>query len=85
MSPGGGARDPGVVSPSAYAVITSSAKDGEGGNGDPVGDPDRPVYVLTLRAVAPAGSADEVAEAVMRTAGELGVHCTVRPDDADVL
>src|SRR6516164_5513617 len=42
MSPSGGARDPGVVSPSAYAVITSSAKDGEGGNGDPAGDPDRP-------------------------------------------
>src|SRR5262245_36507174 len=41
-SPGGGARDPGVVLPSAYAVITRSAKDGEGGDGDPAGDPDRP-------------------------------------------
>jgi glycine cleavage system transcriptional repressor len=79
-----GADRPGIV----HAVAGALA-DGGGNVVDLstqlVGDPDRPVYVLTLRAVAPAGSADEVAEAVMRTAGELGVHCTVRPDDADVL
>jgi glycine cleavage system transcriptional repressor len=79
-----GADRPGIV----HAVAGALA-DGGGNVVDLstqlVGDPDRPVYVLTLRALAPVGSADEVAGAVMRTAGELGVHCTVRPDDADVL
>ena len=79
-----GADRPGIV----HAVAETLA--GRGGNvvdlsTQLVGDPDQPVYVLTLRAVAPAGSADEVADAVMRTASELGVHCTVRRDDADVL
>lgn len=79
-----GADRPGIV----HAVASTLAE--LGGNvvdlsTQLVGDPERPVYVLTLRAVAPAGSADDVAEAVVRTAGELGVHCTVRPDDADVL
>ena len=41
--------------------------------------------MLTLRAVALEGSYDEVEEAVTRTAGDLGVSCTVRRDDADVL
>lgn len=79
-----GADRPGIVRAVADALA------GRGGNvvdlsTQLVGDPGRPVYVLTLRAVAPAGSADDVADEVMRTAAELGVHCTVRRDDADVL
>lgn len=79
-----GADRPGIV----HAVAGALAE--HGGNvvdlsTQLVGDLEQPVYVLTLRAVAPAGSADHVADAVMRTAGELGVHCTVRRDDADVL
>jgi len=79
-----GADRPGIVHGVADALA------GRGGNvvdlsTQLVGDPGQPVYVLTLRAVAPAGSADDVADAVMRTASELGVHCTVRRDDADVL
>ena len=79
-----GADRPGIVHAVAGALADA------GGNvvdlsTQLVGDSDHPVYVLTLRAVAPAGSADDVADAVMRTAGELGVHCTVRRDDADVL
>jgi len=50
-----------------------------------VGDPGRPVYVMILRALAPEGMADAVAKKVRDKADELGVHCTVRRDDADVL
>ena len=50
-----------------------------------VGAPDRPVYVLTLSALVREGSSLEVEEAVTRTARELGVSCTVRREDADVL
>jgi predicted amino acid-binding ACT domain protein len=79
-----GADRPGIV----HAVADALA--GGGGNvvdlsTQLVGDPGQPVYVLTLRAAVPAGSADVVADAVMRTASELGVHCTVWRDDADVL
>ncbi len=79
-----GADRPGIV----HAVAGALAD--RGGNvvdlsTQLVGGPEQPVYVLHLRAVVHAGSADEVASAVMRTASELGVHCTVRRDDADVL
>jgi glycine cleavage system transcriptional repressor len=51
-----------------------------------VGEADAPVYVMTMRATLPAGEAgDAAAESVRRAAGELGVHCSLRRDDADVL
>ncbi len=79
-----GADRPGIVNAVAGALAE------RGGNvvdlsTQLVGASDQPVYVLTLRAEAPAGSGDDVADAVMRTAARLGVHCTVRRDDADVL
>ena len=79
-----GADRPGIV----HAVASALAE--HGGNvvdlsTQLVGEPEHPVYVLTLRAVAPAASAQEVADAVMQRASELGVHCAVRRDDADVL
>jgi glycine cleavage system transcriptional repressor len=79
-----GADRPGIV----HAVAGALAE--RGGNvvdlsTQLVGDPERPVYVLTLRAVAVADRVDDVADAVMRTASELGVHCSVRRDEADVL
>jgi glycine cleavage system transcriptional repressor len=79
-----GADRPGIVKAVAGALAE------KGGNvvdlsTQLVGPSDRPVYVLTLRAVALEGSYDEVEEAVTRTAGDLGVSCTVRRDDADVL
>ncbi len=79
-----GADRPGIV----HAVAGALAE--RGGNvvdlsTQLVGGPELQVYVLTLRAVVPAGLADDVTDAVMRTASELGVHCSVRRDDADVL
>jgi glycine cleavage system transcriptional repressor len=79
-----GADRPGIVK--AVAGVLAE----EGGNvvdlsTQLVGPSDRPVYVLTLRAVVREGSAGKVEEAVIRTASELGVSCTVRSDDADVL
>lgn len=51
-----------------------------------VGEPSAPMYVMTLRVTLPAGPAAEVAAALVRRAADgLGVHCTVRPDEADVL
>jgi len=51
-----------------------------------VGEPDAPLYVMTVRATLPAGPAGDVAAArVLRAAEDLGVHCAVRRDDADVL
>lgn len=50
-----------------------------------VGEPDRPAYTLTLRATVPADAASTIAEQLRKVADELGVRCTVRPDDADVL
>jgi glycine cleavage system transcriptional repressor len=50
-----------------------------------VGDPDAPLYVMTMRATLPAGPAGEAAAArVHRSAEDLGVHCTVHRDEADV-
>jgi glycine cleavage system transcriptional repressor len=51
-----------------------------------VGEPDAPLYVMTLRATLPAGPAGEAAAArVHRCAEDLGVHCTVHRDEADLL
>jgi len=79
-----GADRPGIV----HAVSGALAE--AGGNvvdlsTQLVGEPDDPVYVLTLRAVVAPENADRVAVAVKQTAGSLGVHCTVREDDSDLL
>ena len=51
-----------------------------------VGEPDAPLYVMTVRATLPAGPAGEAAAArVHRSAEDLGVHCTVHRDEADLL
>jgi glycine cleavage system transcriptional repressor len=51
-----------------------------------VGDPEsESVYVMTMRALAEQGTGDEVLDAVRATAEGLGVQCTARRDDADVL
>lgn len=51
-----------------------------------VGTADAPVYVMTLRVTLPPGDAGTEAAAQVRAAAEeLGVHCTVHPDDADTL
>jgi glycine cleavage system transcriptional repressor len=48
--------------------------------------PDGPAYVVVLRATFPPGDAAlAVAESVRSAAQSVGVHCTVRPDDADLL
>jgi len=49
-----------------------------------IGAPERPVYVLTLRALVEGGTSEDVEAAVTDTARELGVSCTVRRDDADL-
>jgi glycine cleavage system transcriptional repressor len=50
-----------------------------------VGEPENPVYVMTLRAIVPRGDSDRVAVAVKTTADTLGVQCTVREDESDLL
>ena len=51
-----------------------------------VGTSDAPVYVMTLRVTLPAGEAGvQGAERLRAAAEDLGVHCTVHPDDADAL
>lgn len=51
-----------------------------------IGDPDAPVYVMTLRVTLPDAAAAPAAEAHISEAAEvLGVHCTMHPDDADTL
>jgi glycine cleavage system transcriptional repressor len=51
-----------------------------------IGDARTPVYVMTMRAMLPGGAAGEAAaDTVRRAAADLGVHCTLRRDDADVL
>jgi glycine cleavage system transcriptional repressor len=79
-----GADRPGIV----HAV--SGALADAGGNvvdlsTQLVGDPDNPVYVMTLRAIVPRGDVDRVAVAVKTTADALGVQCTVREDGSDLL
>jgi glycine cleavage system transcriptional repressor len=79
-----GADRPGIV----HAVSGALAE--AGGNvvdlsTQLIGEPDDPVYVLTLRALVGGQDADRVAVAVKQTADSLGVHCTVREDDSDLL
>jgi glycine cleavage system transcriptional repressor len=50
-----------------------------------IGEPDNPVYVMTFRTIVPPGGSDRVAVAVKATADALGVQCTVREDDSDLL
>jgi glycine cleavage system transcriptional repressor len=50
-----------------------------------VGETEKPVYVMTLRAIVPPKDSDRVAVAVKTTADALGVHCTVREDESDLL
>ncbi|MGH9028882.1 MAG: glycine cleavage system protein R [Acidimicrobiales bacterium] len=51
-----------------------------------VGEKDSPVYVMTIRALLPPGRDGEVAaERVLSAARELGVHCNVHRDEADLL
>lgn len=80
-----GADRPGIVH-----AVTGALADAQGNVVDLathlVGDPDAPVYVMTLRATLPAGSVgDEAAERVGRAASALGVHCTMHRDEADLL
>ena len=50
-----------------------------------VGDPPDEVYTLAIRITVPVERADQVVARVEAAATELGVHCAVRPDDADML
>jgi glycine cleavage system transcriptional repressor len=50
-----------------------------------VGAPEKPVYVMTLRAIVPREDSDRVTAAVKTKADGLGVHCTVREDESDLL
>lgn len=50
-----------------------------------VGGDEEPVYVMTLRAIVSGQHGDRVVEAVKTTADAVGVHCTVREDDPDLL
>jgi len=79
-----GADRPGIVRAISQAladdggnVVELSTQLVEGG--------DAAVYVMTLRVLAQGGTGDTVADEVRRTAEGLGVQCTVRRDDADVL
>lgn len=79
-----GADRPGIV----HGITTALAE--SGGNivdlvTHLVGPPDRPVYTLTIRATVPEAAAGSVADRLAAAADALGVRCTVRPDDADVL
>jgi glycine cleavage system transcriptional repressor len=79
-----GADRPGIV----HAI--SAALADAGGNvvdlsTQLVGEAGKPVYVMTLRAIVPPKNADRVAVAVKTTADSLGVHCTVREDESELL
>jgi len=50
-----------------------------------VGSADHPVYTLTMRALLPVVASTAITNAVRQAAAELDVHCTIRPDDADLL
>ncbi len=79
-----GADHPGIVS-SVTAALSAT-----GGNivdlaTHLVGKPDDPVYVMTFRALLPSEEADVSAQRVRQAASEVGVHCTITRDDADIL
>lgn len=50
-----------------------------------VGEPGHPVYTLTIRVTVPVVASDALPQHLGRAAAALGVHCTARPDDADVI
>jgi len=79
-----GADRPGIVN-AVCAALAERAGNVVDLSTQLVGPSDRPVYVLTLRAEVRPGAADEVEQAVIGRARQLGVSCTVRRDDADVL
>jgi glycine cleavage system transcriptional repressor len=79
-----GADRPGIV----HAVALALA-DAEGNVVDLsthlIGGPDAPVYVMMLRVTLPAGRAEAALAAVSGAATALGVHCTMHPDESDLL
>ena len=80
-----GADRPGIV----HAVTSVLAE--HGGNvvdlaTHLIGEADSPVYTMVLRVTLPAGAAGErAAAAVRRAAEDLGTHCTLRRDEAELL
>jgi glycine cleavage system transcriptional repressor len=79
-----GADRPGIV----HAVAGALAE--AGGNvldlsTQLIGEAGDPAYVMTLRAEVPREASDEISKAVIAKAHEMGVHCSVRLDDPDVL
>ena len=80
-----GSDRPGIVHAIAESIAEHGANIVELSTqlvGDPGSDS---VYVMTLRAVANPGTGVDLIDAVRETARGLGVQCTARPDDADVL
>ena len=79
-----GADRPGIVH-----AITAALADAGGNIVDLathlVGPPSDPVYTLAIRATLPRGSTDRSLDPLLQAAEAFGVHCTVHPDDADVL
>jgi glycine cleavage system transcriptional repressor len=79
-----GADRPGIVNAVAEALAE------RGGNvldlsTQLIGDAENPAYVMTLRAEVPRDSSEEISNALIAKAHEMGVHCSVRLDDPDVL
>jgi glycine cleavage system transcriptional repressor len=77
-----GSDQPGIVHAMADVLAAAGANIVELST-QLVGDPESPVYVMNIRALAPEGAQDAVSNEVDRTAAKLGVHCFVRRDDAD--
>jgi len=51
-----------------------------------VGSAQSPVYVMTLRAMLPAGEpGEQTASAVRSAAARMGVHCTLHRDESEVI
>ena len=51
-----------------------------------IGDPDRPVYAMVLEVTLPKGTEPSDLEGdLRRLAEELGVECSLHPDEADIL
>ena len=80
----------GVDRPGIVAAVSGALADAGGNVVDLsthlVGAPEAPMYVMTLRVTLPGHPDPEAAaERVRASAEALGVHCSVRPDDADTL
>lgn len=51
-----------------------------------IGEPDRPVYAMVLDVTLPGGLPEsEFSDRLARLAAELGVECSARPSDVDIL